>query len=590
MAPLLVIACSGGNPVTPPGPPAALSLASGADQEGAVGMPVPISPTVRVRDASGRGVAGISVKFDVVGGNGSVSGDSVVTNADGEATVGEWRLGPVPGINTLRAQTLDHPFQITVSATSTPGAPSSVQIVTGASLSAVVGQEVVPRPSVRVRDPFGNPIPGATVTWQVIDGGGAIMGPNTTTTNAEGLAQVTGWRLGTTSGTNRLQARTANGISATFTALAIGIPSVIEAISPATQDGYLNFPAPKTPRVRVLDVDGNVVPGIPVVFKIVAGGGNVSGDTVVANNDGVASLGDWRLDQTGFSQVSATVPGFPGAAALFTLNGTAKPFTIDVRFVGPLTADIRDAYIAGALKWMSVIVGDIPDKTVNHPGPWLCASFTVPPISGVVDDVVIFASVLSGDGPFGVLGSANTCDSRPGPDYRTAIGGMQFDVDDANRLLDEGTFVSVVIHEMGHVLGFNANRFSEKGLIQGFGGSDPYFTGVAALTAWPSLGITYGGNLVPLETNLHPQGTANHHWRETILENEMMTGFVEGAGVPMPLSAITVGAFTDLGYLVNPDAADTFAPAIRRQAPGAGQGFWLRHVETPDGRRVTRID
>jgi hypothetical protein len=554
-------------------------------------MPVPISPTVRVRDASGRGVAGISVRFDVVGGNGSVSGDSVVTNSDGEATVGEWRLGPVPGINTLRAQTLDHPFQITVSATSTPGAPSSVQIVTGASLSAVVGQEVVPRPSVRVRDPFGNPIPGATVTWQVIDGGGAIIGPTTTTTNAEGLAQVTGWRLGTTSGTNRLQARTANGISATFSALAIGIPSVIEAVSPVNQDGYLNFGVPKTARVKVLDIDGAIVPGIPVVFKVVAGDGTIAGDTVVTDNDGIAALGDWRLGASGFSQVSATVPGFTGPEALFTANGVAKAFTIDVRFVGPLTADIRDAYIAGAMRWMEIITGDLPDRAVNRPTPWTCANYTVPPVTETVDDVIIFAAVMAGDGPGTVLGSANTClEDRPGPDYRTVVGGMQFDISDANLLINDGRFLSVVIHEMGHVLGFNGNRFSQKGLITGFGGGDPFFTGPVGRAAWPLLGISYGGELIPLETNVEGPGTANHHWRESILQNELMTGFVENPGVPMPISAITVGAFTDLGYLVNPDAADTFAPAIRRQQPGAGQGFWLRHVETPDGKRVTRID
>lgn len=534
-------------------------------------MPVPIAPTVRVRDASGRGVAGISVKFDVVGGNGSVSGDSVVTNSDGEATVGEWRLGPVPGINTLRAQTLDHPFQITVSATSTPGAPSSVQIVTGASLSAVVGQEVVPRPSVRVRDPFGNPIPGATVTWQVIDGGGAIIGPTTTTTNAEGLAQVTGWRLGTTSGTNRLQARTANGISATFSALAIGIPSVIEAVSPVNQDGYLNFGVPKTARVKVLDIDGAIVPGIPVVFKVMAGDGTIAGDTVVTDNDGIAALGDWRLGASGFSQVSATVPGFTGPEALFTANGVAKAFTIDVRFVGPLTADIRDAYIAGALKWMTIITGDLVDYTIPVP-PTSCfsgGSFPIPPVTGPIDDVVIFASVVVIDGPSQVLGRAGSCQSgeRPGSSL-TALGAMQFDIDDANRLVNDGQFTSVVIHEMGHVLGLYAGRYSSKGLAQGIGGNDPFFSGTAARAAWPLIGIAYTGNLVPLEDQ-YGGGSRDHHWRESVLEAELMTSIVEAPGVPMPVSAVTVGALADLGYVVDPSQADPFAPLlIARPAQG----------------------
>ncbi len=587
--PLLALACSGGNPVTPPGPPAALTVAEGADQTGAVGMPVAVAPTVRVRDASGRGVAGISVKFDVVGGNGSVTGDSVVTDADGEATVGEWRLGPIPGTNTLRAQTVNHPFQVALTATSTPGAPSSVQIVSGAALSAVIGQEVVPRPAVRVRDPFGNPVPNATVTWEVIEGGGAVIGGNSTTTNAEGLAQVGGWRLGNTSGTNRLLARTANGISATFNALGIGIPAGMEPVSPEVQDGYINFGVPLTARVRVLDAQGADVVGIPVVFKHTAGTGTIAGDTVVTDAEGVAALGDWRLGASGFSQVTATVPGFTGPEAVFTANGVAKPFTIDVRFVGALTADIRDAYMAAALRWMDIITGDLPDLAVNRPAPWNCAGLTAPAMAETVDDVVIFAGVLVGDGPNGVLGSANTCQSRGAPDFRTAVGGMQFDVDDANRLLGDGRFVTVVIHEMGHVLGFNGFRFVDKGLIQGSGGTDPFFTGGTALAAWPLIGLTYSGNLIPLE-NVGGGGSVNHHWRESVLEAEVMTSIVESSGVPMPLTAITIAAMADLGYAVNPDVADAFVPLARLRADGLGAAFRLRHERQADGTTITRIE
>jgi hypothetical protein len=560
---VLVAGCSGGNPVTPPGPPAALAVAEGGDQTAAVGMPVPIAPTVRVRDASGRGVAGISVRFDVVGGNGSVTGDSVVTNADGEATVGEWRLGPIPGTNTLRAQTINHPFQITITATSTTGAPSSVQVVSGANLTAVVGQEVVPRPAVRVRDPFGNPIANATVTWTVLSGGGSIIGPATTTTNAEGLAQVGGWRLGTNSGTNLLQARTANGISATFTALAIGIPSSIEPVSPVTQDGFTNFGVPKTARVRVLDIDGAIVPGVPVVFTMVAGDGTISGETTVTDANGVAALGDWRLGPGGFSQVSATVPGFTGPAAVFTANGVAKAFVIDVRFVGPLTADIRDAYIAAALRWMEIITGDLPDYTIPVP-PASCfgGAVPIPPVAGPIDDLVIFASVVVIDGVSNVLGRAGSCEGGERPSSSlTALGAMQFDIDDANTLINDGRFTSVVIHEMGHVLGLYAGRYSSRGLAQGIGGGDPYFTGTQARAAWPLLGIAYAGNIVPLE-NQFGGGSRDHHWREGVLEAELMTSIVEAPGVPMPVSAVTVGAMADLGYVVDPTKADPFAPSL----------------------------
>ena len=53
-------------------------------------------------------------------------------------------------------------------------------------------------------------------------------------------------------------------------------------------------------------------------------------------------------------------------------------------------------------------------------------------------------------------------------------------------------------------------------------------------------------------------GTMNAHWRETVLKNELMTGFVN-SGVANPLSLLTVRSLTDMGYVVNTAAADAFS-------------------------------
>lgn len=578
----ILTGCGGGSP-TLPGPPAGLLVVAGASQEGTVGAAVAIRPSVRVRDANGTGVAGISVRFDVVGGGGSVTGDSVVSDAEGIATVGEWRLGPVPGTNTLRAQAIDHPYMVNLNATASPGAPSSVQVVTGgANLAAIVAQEVIPRPQVRIRDMFGNPIPNATVTWLVVEGGGSLLGSNTTPTNAEGLATVTGWRLGPASGTNRIQARTSNGITATISALGIGIPSLLEPVSPATQSGYSDFAVPRTARVRVIDAFGANVAGLPVVFALTAGSGTITGDTVITDANGVAALGDWKLGPTGFSQVTASVPGFTGPEAVFTANGGPRDFKIEVRFVGTVSADIRDSYIAGAMRWMEVIVGDLPDHTLS--GTVTSCVGTIPPTSGTIDDVVIFASVISIDGLNNILGQAGPCRERPGPSYTTVLGGMQFDIADADALVSSGRFTSVVLHEMGHVLGFLDDRFLDRGMMLGDGGDDPTFTGPQALAAWPGLGITYAGALIPLE-NTGGGGTRDSHWRETILDAELMTGWIEAAGVPTPLSALTIAAMADLGYVVDHAQADAFTSALRAAIP-TGPKTLLREVLFRNGRRV----
>jgi hypothetical protein len=305
-------------------------------------------------------------------------------------------------VNTLRAQTIDHPFQVTISASAGVGAPSSLQIVNGgANLAAVVGEEVFPKPTVRVRDAFGNPISGATVTWSIVSGGGSILGPTTTTTDAEGRTTVGGWRLGVASGVNQLRASTANGIVATFTANAIGIPASIVATSPTQQNGFINFAVPLTARVQVKDAFGATIAGIPVVFKLTAGAGSIIGDTVITDADGIAALGDWKMGASSISQVTATVPGFAGGSAIFVANGVAKAFTIDVRFVTSPPPDLRDAYIAGALKWMNVIVGDLPDAVFTQASSWTClnGAITRPPISETIDDMVIYARIGPIDGP-----------------------------------------------------------------------------------------------------------------------------------------------------------------------------------------------
>ena len=70
-------------------------------------------------------------------------------------------------------------------------------------------------------------------------------------------------------------------------------------------------------------------------------------------------------------------------------------------------------------------------------------------------------------------------------------------------------------------------------------------------------------------------GTANSHWRDSVLDDELMTGYL-GYG-SNPLSLLTVRSLTDLGYAVNPGAADPFSLtlAIGAQKSGGSARFPL---------------
>jgi hypothetical protein len=68
-----------------------------------VGTAVPAPPSVRVSDGAGTPLGGITVTFTVLSGGGTVVPTSVTSNANGEATVQSWTLGPVAGTNKVRA-------------------------------------------------------------------------------------------------------------------------------------------------------------------------------------------------------------------------------------------------------------------------------------------------------------------------------------------------------------------------------------------------------------------------------------------------------------------------------------------------------
>jgi hypothetical protein len=120
---LTVAACAEGGPPAPVDPipttPSAIATSDGDGQQGTVGSALPVRPTVVVRDAAGRGVAGVNVVFNVTAGGGWVAAASATTAADGTAST-TWYMGPSAGTaNRLQASaagTLHAEFTATATA------------------------------------------------------------------------------------------------------------------------------------------------------------------------------------------------------------------------------------------------------------------------------------------------------------------------------------------------------------------------------------------------------------------------------------------------------------------------------------------
>src|SRR5205814_4913622 len=108
----------------------------------------------------------------------------------------------------------------------------------------------------------------------------------------------------------------------------------------------------------------------------------------------------------------------------------------------------------------------------------------------------------------------------------------------------------------------------------GAGGTNPRFLGAQATAAYNQI---FGRNdtSVPVE-NSGGSGTRDSHWRESVFGNELMTGWV-GPGTALPLSRVTIASLADLGYQVNLNAADAYAP------PANASGFLLAGSGTTSG-------
>jgi hypothetical protein len=252
---------------------------------------------------------------------------------------------------------------------------------------------------------------------------------------------------------------------------------------------------------------------------------------------------DLPLGLAGANSVTITTGNadVTNASAGASANGQ---FDIVVNYSGD--PKYQGAFTSAAARWAQIIIGDIPDYNS--------------PTYGFIDDLLIDASIVSIDGPGGILGQAGPNETRPGSRL-PSHGTMQFDSADVAGMFANGTWTNVILHEMGHVLGIGTlwNTFGLKTSSTGD------YIGANALREYRTLSGNPSAASVPVEHD-GGSGTANAHWDEDRFDNELMTGFIEPPSVPMPISRMTVGSLQDMGYTVNYAAADAYS------LPGGGGG------------------
>ncbi|MBY0490177.1 MAG: hypothetical protein K2R93_10090 [Gemmatimonadaceae bacterium] len=510
-------------------------------------------PSVRIADKGGKGVKGVMVRWKASGG-GLVTNDSIRTASDGTASSGGWRLGTTAGLQTLTA-TADGVPAVTFTATAAAGPVTQLAPSNSISGSPVVNSVVSPAPVVKAMDVYGNPVPGVTITFVPATGAGSVTGAQQTT-NEAGLATVGGWQLGTTAGIQVLQATAAGTSGTTFSVAAIPGPAAdLVRFTAAAVDGPAGTAINPAPGVKVVDAFGNGVGNVPVTFTPGSNSGSVTSSTVLSDPaTGTAFVGSWILGTQSVQTLTATSSLLPGKSVGFTANVIATAFNLEVRFIGTPTTLVQTAFTDAARRWRQIIVGHVHDVLANVNLATFCDSW-LPQINETVKDVVIYARTTPIDGAGQILGQAYVCGYN-NSNNMPVIGVMEFDEADMPGLIARGTLNDVILHEMGHVLGFGTLWDAGRSLLTGAGTSDPYFVGSNARAEFAAMNTTtYSGNPVPIE-NSGGAGTRDSHWRETILQDELMTGYLTGS--TRPLSRLTIASMRDMGYTVSYSTADAY--------------------------------
>src|SRR5207237_1302476 len=243
----------------------------------------------------------VAVTFAVAPGNGTITGASQTTNANGVATVGSWTLSATAGPNTLTATSTGlSGSPVTFSATGTAGTAATIAANSPTSQSATAGTAVGSPPSVIVKDANGNPVAEVAVTFTPAAGSGSVTG-GTQTTNGSGIATVGSWTLSATAGSKDrksvVEGKTGSPVTCTATGTA-GVAATIAANSPTSQSATAcTAVSARTPVIMKDGIEKSVAE-VAVTFTPAAGSGSVTGGTQTTNGSGIATVGSWTLSAT----------------------------------------------------------------------------------------------------------------------------------------------------------------------------------------------------------------------------------------------------------------------------------------------------
>jgi len=289
--------------------PADLVMVDGDKQNGAPGEKLTNPLVVMVTNRRGDPVPGQRVAFTMLteAPGAVLNPDTAETAPNGQAEA-HWTLGNVSGTQRVVARLVGlNQFEVPFEATVGSGGAARLQMLKGDDQTAAVGTPLDDSLVVRVVDRFGNPVAGTTIEWESERGS---VHPGTVVTGSDGRA-ATYRILGSSIGSQTATASNRNleGSPVTFTSHAVaGSASELVRVSGDNQAAGPGTELPDPLVVRLVDRDGNGVPGRAVSWVVGAGGGHVESPNSTTDGDG-ESRTRWTLGSAGTNTLNAVVSG-----------------------------------------------------------------------------------------------------------------------------------------------------------------------------------------------------------------------------------------------------------------------------------------
>jgi hypothetical protein len=234
--------------------------------------------------------------------------------------------------------------------------------IAGDSQQAVVNTSLVTPLTVRANDANGNPLAGVPVSFKTASGFFSIT---TVTTGSNGQASAV-WNMPLVAGPVTATVSLVNNPSATVTFSAVALttpPQQMVKISGDGQRGSVSSQLAGPIAVAVTDQYNNGIPGFPLSFAVVAGGGSVSATNVVTDANGRASI-TWTLGSNEAQAQGVAVSSskeLNGLPTLFSANAVRA--TLGTLGPAPFHAGCHvSATVTG------IAIGDTPNVSATFDG------------------------------------------------------------------------------------------------------------------------------------------------------------------------------------------------------------------------------